>query len=76
MGGYSKEMPLNQGLQASATLGGVFVLANAAQGRSLAENQDYVLSNEQHCSPLGRKWSMKTVSIPGKGARVCIGVSA
>lgn len=45
MGGYSKEMPLNQGAQASATLGGVFMLANAAQGRSLAENQDYCFAD-------------------------------
>ncbi|MGI2032341.1 hypothetical protein ACRQ1B_08100 [Rhizobium panacihumi] len=45
MGGYSKEMPLNQGVQGSATLGGVFMLANAAQGRSLAENHDYCLAD-------------------------------
>ncbi|MEB2843772.1 hypothetical protein GAO09_25635 [Rhizobiales bacterium RZME27] len=46
MGGYSKEMPLNQGAQGYATLGGVFMLANAAQGRSLAENHDYCSSDE------------------------------
>jgi hypothetical protein len=45
MGGYSKEMPLNQGSQAAATPGGVSVLADALQGRSLAENHDYCFAD-------------------------------